>query len=53
LVTEELISDNNGKSFTSMNTLSQRKVNWTKESVYMLKETSTLYQHSQVEDTLI
>jgi hypothetical protein len=27
LVTEELISDNNGKSFTSMNTLSQRKVN--------------------------
>jgi len=49
---EETISDNNGKSFTSTNTLNQRRENSTSSSVFSLKEISTLFHKWDQEDTL-
>jgi hypothetical protein len=52
LPTKDLTLDNNGTSFLLTNTLSQRRVNSTKTSDFTSKEISTLFQHSQVENTL-
>jgi hypothetical protein len=49
----EMISDNNGRSSMLINTLNQRRESSTSNSVFMLKETSMLFQLYQVVDTLI
>jgi hypothetical protein len=49
----ETISDNNGRSFMLTIILSQRRENSMSDSDSLLKETSTLCQPCQVEDTLI
>jgi hypothetical protein len=53
LATEELILDNNGKSYMLMITLSQRRESSTNNSDSSLKETSSLSQQWEVEDISI
>jgi hypothetical protein len=53
LATEELILDNNGRSFMLMITLSQRRESSTNNSDSSLKETSSLSQQWEVEDISI
>jgi hypothetical protein len=53
LPTEELTSDNNGRSFMLTSTLSQRKENWMNNSDSTLKETFMLFQPWPQEDMLI
>jgi hypothetical protein len=53
LPTEELTSDNNGRSFMLTSTLSQRRESSMSISDSSLKETSTLFQPWPQEDMLI